>query len=250
MFNGIQKKLFFYSPLIMCVFIWFVLYFTSADLLRSYAIHLVVLYMVMRFFWRKHLKSTGQFKGNSFGVWGIFFGLLLILLLISTLVPEEEVFVTYQTQEQMSDKEKERDAVNYKTSDFMNSFFDQLLVCGYLAQEGEVEDCKVMTTVEMDNNPETYEIFALTGRVRDCLEKPCQLFLAQMTKDAMTAARAHQKENPAPVEGKLINSWEVTNAITQINQERHNGWNTFELTVDDVRYVWEYDQNKETYVRR
>ncbi|RVU81759.1 hypothetical protein EOL70_25550 [Leucothrix sargassi] len=250
MFDTIRKKLFFYSPLVMCVFIWFSLYFTNPDLLRQYALPLFVMYMIMRFFWRRHLKNTDQYKGNSFGAWGLFFGAVLIMLLLSSLVPQEEVLVTYQTKEQIADKEREREAVNYKTSDYMNSFFDQLLVCGYLAQEGELTECKVMTTVEIDNNPETYEIFALTKRVRDCVEKPCQLFLAQMTKEAMSAARAHQTENPPPVEGKMINSWQVTDPVAQINQERHNGWNTFELTVGGTRYVWEYDKDKETYVAR
>jgi hypothetical protein len=76
------------------------------------------------------------------------------------------------------------------------------------------------------------------------------MFLAQMTKDAMTAARAHQEENAPKVEGKMINKWQVTNAVTQINKELHNGWQTFQFELNGTLYVWEYDEQSQRYMQR
>lgn len=247
MLNTIKQKLFFYSPLLMCLFIGIILYSIGGDVLAKLILPLLVMYLVMRFYWRRYLKKTGQYFEGGLGLWGvlgtIMVGVLLVYLFV---IPEKEEFVTYHPEH----PSPERQAINAKLSDYMKVFLDQMLVCGYLTQQGEVAKCEVMSTVELDNNPKTYEVFILTDKVKNCLTSTCKLILGQMTTDEMTKARAHQKEESPTFDGKTINTWQVNNAVIQINPELHSGWHTFELNIDNVLTVFEYDEQTQGYIKR
>ena len=247
MFKNLQRTLYFHSPLLLCLFLGSVVYFIERDYLKNVVIPLVVLYFVVRYFWRKHLKKIGKYGMYKVSIWAVFFTIILTVFVIYlTLIPEEQKFVTYHPEHPTP----ERFAVNAKLSDYMKTFLDQMLVCGYLMQEKKLTQCEVMSSVELDNNPETFEVLILDQKVRACERNSCNLVIGQMTKDAMEKARAHQEENAPPSEGKMINSWQVTNPIVQMNPELHGGWNTFEFSLNDILYVWEYDLQSERYVNR
>ena len=246
MLDTIKKKLFFYSPLFMCLFIGIMLYMIGGSTLKTFILPLLAMYLVMRYYWRKYLKKTGQFYGNGFGLWGVFFTVVIgIILLRVFVVPEKQEFVSYHS-EHPSPQEKSENA-NLK--EFTKRFFDQIYVCGYLTQEKQVTECKTMTTVELDDNPETYEVLILDNTVQNCRLQPCKLLLGQMTRRAIEMAKSNQaNEIAAPLEGKSISSWEVSKPDVQINPEMHNGWYKLELTVDGATSVWEYNQESEKYI--
>ena len=254
MFKNLKTTLFFHSPLLLCLFLGLIFYYTKYsfhhngfDLFQLSILPLIALYFIVRHFWRKHLNAQGLFKRHKLSIWAVFFTIILTVLVIYlAFIPAEQKFVNYHPEHPTPD----RFAVNAKLSDYMKTFLDQMLVCGYLIQENETTECEVMSTVELDNNPKTFEVLILNKKIDNCKKNSCKLMLAQMTTEAMDKARSHQEENSPPSEGKLLNSWMVNNPDILITPELHSGWFTFELNIGDVLTVFEYDETNKSYIRR
>jgi hypothetical protein len=254
MFKNLKTTLFFHAPLLLCLFLGTVFYYTKYsfhyngfDLFQLSILPLIALYFVVRRFWRKHLNEQGLFKNHKLSIWAVFFTIILTVFVIYlAFIPAEQKFVNYHPEHPTPD----RFAVNAKLSDYMKTFLDQMIVCGYLMQENETAECEVMHTVELDNNPKTFEVFILDKKIDNCKKNSCKLMLAQMTAEAMNKARSHQEENAPPSEGKLLNSWTVNNPDLLITPTLHNGWYNFELNLGDILSVFEYSTQSQRYEQR
>jgi len=222
-------------------------HYNGFDLFQLSILPLIALYFVVRRFWRKHLNEQGLFKNHKLSIWAVFFTIILTVFVIYlAFIPAEQKFVNYHPEHPTPD----RFAVNAKLSDYMKTFLDQMIVCGYLMQENETTECEVMHTVELDNNPKTFEVFILDKKIDNCKKNSCKLMLAQMTAEAMNKARSHQEENAPPSEGKLLNSWTVNNPDLLITPTLHNGWYNFELNLGDILSVFEYSTQSQRYEQR